>query len=131
MSINTADKVKFIRNQKPSATLQEIGTMVNRTRERIRQILNKLGLPTKAIHTKRLCPICNKEIATSDKRYCSRECLSKSYRQLFICEVCGQPFALLNSVANARVGKGGHIRFCSKYCQGKWLGQNYGKGAIK
>ena len=48
--MSKGEKVVELRRKCPSLTLQEIGDSVHLTRERVRQILNKNGLPTIGVY---------------------------------------------------------------------------------
>lgn len=69
----------------------------------------------------KVCKNCKKEFAINvPKRYCSTKCKNDFYRMVIKCEVCGNEFKEMKSSMKLRPR-----RFCSKRCQGKWLGSNY------
>lgn len=73
------------------------------------------------------CRYCNQPIKSG--LFCSRECLTEYHRATLICSYCGEKWSLYASQAQARVKRSqSGLIFCSKYCQGKWLAENYGFG---
>lgn len=124
-------RVGWIRIANPELTLDQIGDTFNVTRERIRQVLVGLELPTKAKRHIRWvpCPNCGKPI--HHRRFCSMECLSAYCLIEVSCEVCGESILRNRKERTYRRDNGYEHTFCSKVCQGKWLGTNYGRGRQK
>ena len=50
---STRDQVAALRRQDPNMTATEIGRRIGRSRERVRQLLVALGLPSKTIYSPR------------------------------------------------------------------------------
>ncbi len=118
---------KSIMEENPNLTNGEIGELMGVGRERVRQLLllEKISIrkQKKALRLeKEKCPICGKS-----KKETSNICVS-CYRErhnvTLICEVCNKEFVRYKSQAE-REGVG-TPRFCSRACQGKWLGDNHG-----
>jgi len=77
-----------------------------------------------------LCRHCGK--VTTRGLYCSKDCFRLHHTITLVCSFCGKSFESLKSVANWRVERSQTgLIFCSKVCQGRWLGQHYGWGAGK
>lgn len=124
------EQVGLARIYRPYATLQEIGNDFRVTRERIRQILASLHLPTRhiALRWQRMKPCLNCGELTLNK-FCSHECLNAHYRTMVVCGVCGKEFPQRIKDRDYRKNHRGYQHtFCSNQCQGKWLGTNYGRG---
>jgi len=124
------DDVCLLRQFYPSMTLEAIGERFNVSRERIRQILKKAGLPTKAQILRKYCLHCGKKRKNRYRNYCSKACYHYDTHTLIPCDVCGR----LSEYHIKRVlwlqarGKQQHF-FCSKHCNGIWLGKNYGRAS--
>jgi len=116
-----ASLVGWLRQNNPEMTLQEIAVLFGASRERIRQILVKQGLPTIGIIPKNKCLLCNKEIEKGS-RFC-RKCYSKVHTLTAYCDNCGKPITRKRSYILAKNKK---HHFCDKKCQGQYAGRNYG-----
>ena len=117
-------------------TLQTVGDAMKVSRERVRQIAAIAGI-TKWLKKRRpyvICPICGSTYRKIhvDSKTCSKAC-SKVYIKAHrnptvmtrrICESCGGVFFRKTYL----VRKASPARFCSKKCQGSWVGKHYGKG---
>lgn len=112
--------------------LQQIATVAGVSRERVRQIAKKNGLITPKNPENvtsiviRKCLFCKKELKVkrfSSKKYCSRKCateyFSKKYWSKTQCQVCK------NEIKYYRSSFYRKPRFCSKRCQGSYMGNNY------
>ena len=115
---------------------REIGECFGISRERVRQILKvfakknkRIAQELRTVRCRRIikkCKFCGKEfsviLSNSNAKYCSKKCFVDCKRVTATkeCEVCGKEFTVKS---NRRKESG---RFCSKRCQGKWLGKNYG-----
>jgi len=85
-SLDLRNEIVILRKENPGMTLREIGELVHRTRERVRQILSSEDVETRsakrvenANRPNPICRVCHKEFtAIKDKKkkvYC-RECMS-------------------------------------------------------
>ena len=118
----------------PSLSYAEVGRLLGVSRERIRQVSGQSRRPA------RFCEACGRRIRllhegvtqTAYYQGFCRDCWTaeKARRRedrfrTFVCEWCGTTF--LRSVGTARRQEemGRRIRWCSKQCQGKWLGAHY------
>ncbi len=120
------ESVCATRKRNPCATLEEIGQKYNVSRERIRQVLSKHGLSTKALVIKSACMNCNKVIYKSQK-FCSRECQHEYARIPVACQQCGKIFKRYQSEITYRFRENSEHRFfCSRKCLGGWVGVRYG-----
>jgi len=104
-----------LREENPEWTLDAIGKEVGVTRERVRQILKKRGLPTKAKRTPKLCAACNIRIEAS-RKFCSPECRKKNSSITFTCSFCGVDVTWARSVYNAQKRRGYKNIHCSRVC---------------
>jgi len=121
--------VKKTREANRCATLQQIGDKYGVTKERVRQILSREQLPTRAIIERKIvyCLHCGKE--TPNLKFCSHECQQAYHSVEAVCSQCGRMFSLRQSelIARTKHNTTG-LLFCSKQCYGKWFGTNYGRG---
>ena len=117
----------------PSLTYAEIGRLLGVSRERIRQVAGKRR------RYSRVCKVCGQHIQIRREgvtqtayrlRYCA-ECWttakqrrSRTNRIDFACEVCGKAFWRTEGIVKRMKKRGHKIRWCSRQCQGKWLGTN-------
>ncbi len=123
-----------LRKSNPCATLEEIGGDVGVTRERVRQILNKANLPTKKYITTYLCNHCGDPIPRrrtyQNPKFCSTKCYSAYSRIQIACTFCGTLKEYRAKEVTWKIenrGRSSSLFFCSKQCQGKWFGKNYGR----
>lgn len=103
--------------------LTDVSKELGITRERARQMYNKLGYTNKKDFKAEdlFCKNCNKKL--SEKRtYCSRECklsfTKNKYWMTSPCKKCGKEISHLKSMIDR------YPVFCSKYCQGSYLGSS-------
>ena len=119
-----------MRRNYPDRTRREIGERFGVTRERTRQVLVAAGKPTKGYHPRPLCLQCEKEVRGKVSMFCSRECFHNYTYTLIPCSRCGEPSGEVNIKGlNWQIDHGNHtanLFFCSKECQGKWLGETHG-----
>lgn len=124
----------------PSLTLTDVAKEVGRSRERIRQIAD--DIPGASRHRKGVCcVVCGVEIKRGEYGYRYRHCpqhgreLMDAKKRLhwseFTCESCGAKFSRRLSQVKRAIKEGCRIRFCSRQCQGKWLGTNHRRGRQK
>jgi endogenous inhibitor of DNA gyrase (YacG/DUF329 family) len=123
----TTDKVRALREANPVARTRSMAKKVGVSRQRVHQILIKLGLDTSppfvsgALVTKP-CYLCDQLVT----RYASRmksgriRCSGQHWIKLR-CLTCERHFSRrLHMHRSDRA-------FCTKRCQGKWLGTHYGR----
>ena len=127
-------QINIIRRRRtnPCATLEEIGTQYDVTKEYVRQVLSNAGKPTRAYHQTYLCIQCGKDMGTRKKLFCNRQCFHDYSHIKIACTYCGKFGKYRAKQLVRRIEHGQHsldLFFCSKFCQGKWLGENYGFGA--
>ena len=112
----------------PCATLEGIAQQVNLTRERVRQVLKKAGLPTRGYVQRYVCLNCGK-VKKKNSPYCNKKCRHEYTHIKVACIQCG---VLTEHNAKNLLWQIEHKRrstdkyFCSHQCQGRWLGENYG-----
>ena len=143
--------IKHIVDRNPYATLQEIGTAIGLTRERVRQIIIESNnnpdmepierKPRRGGGFQAYCIECGKKLATGKKAFKTstktcRECL-KAKPIVFFCTGCGKetvkstPEEIARWKQNKKHVKNPSLNFCSLKCSGHWLGMNKGFGATK
>lgn len=126
-------KVVQLRQANPCASLQQIGSQVGISRERVRQILKRSQQPTRRYIRRQLyyCLVCGK--STPNKNWCSQQCKYEYSYPWVECTQCHNLFRrrasnIIHPAYDARyTGKG---IFCSKKCRGIWLTAHYGFAAF-
>lgn len=108
--------------------LFDIARKVGVSRETVRQIAESLGYTSNRQWVRKQtvqCVVCTKTFPKrGDKVHCSPACRKKTQQKLwtsFTCTICGAHRTILKSLLAKRAGL-----FCSKRCQGVWLGKNHG-----
>lgn len=127
------DKLAKMRWMNPCATLQDMSEHFGVTRERIRQVLNEMELPTRHYSEKKMvgCLKCGSPIKEG-KEFCNRRC-QNDYNTISIsCSQCGKLMKrkacrTLLTESRMKLGYKGNF-FCSKRCQGYWLAEKHGYG---
>lgn len=135
MLVGCRDRVIELKNDNRFITQVEIGNEVGVSRERVRQILNKVGLNNASeIREKkkreRTCAYCGNPRSRNNHKYCSRACACKAHRVDVTCEECGS--TVNRTLSETKVYENYRNRhkhfFCDRVCFGKWVGKNYGFG---
>lgn len=120
----TGDKI-------PHGLLAIIARELGVSRERVRQIAKKEGyvMPRRVVkmNRNRVCDVCGKKFySKAKKKRCSEKCSlihrKKAYYTTSQCKWCGKEIEYLRS----KKGSGRERKYCSKKCQGKYIGENYG-----
>ena len=135
MAYKIVDKqaIADLRNSNPGWTLQQIGDEKGISKERVRQILAQLGLPTKAVITYMYtCPNCGGRRENKYSAYCPPcRLILKPRWTTVTCTGCGIEFERRTFInkRNIRVhtGKGNTI-FHNRQCMGKHLAKHHGFG---
>ena len=147
--------IKHIVDRNPYATLQEIGTAIGLTRERVRQIVVESKdnpdmepierQPRRGGGFRAYCTECGKKLSIGKKAYkegskvrviLCRDC-GKAKPIVFFCSGCGKetvkstPEEIASWKQNKKHVKNPSLNFCSLKCSGHWLGMNKGFGATK
>ena len=124
-----------LRSQNPQLRATEIASRTGVSRERVRQILKKAGLPTKFVSDPGLycCNSCGKRLAYRINKFgLCLACLKASRHALvyktFICEICGLPFERRMAEVRSAKKYGRRIRWCARACQGKAFGKSARRG---
>jgi hypothetical protein len=104
-----------LREEHPDWTLDAIGKEVGVTRERVRQILKKKGMPTKSTRIPKVCSVCGIRVETS-RKFCSSECRKKNSSITFKCSFCNVDVTWAKSVFNAQKRRGYKNIHCSREC---------------
>ncbi len=119
----------------PALTYAEIARLLGVSRERIRQVAGG-----RRRHP-RVCKVCGQSIHLRRNgvtqtayrlQYCgtcwvaAKERRRNGHHEDFTCETCGKTFRRTAGVVKRMEKRGHKIRWCSRRCQGIWLGANYG-----
>ena len=122
----TRVKVERLRLGNPLLPAVDIARQVGVSRERVRQLLVRLGLPTRIKpEPVQWCRVCEKPIRKVQS-FCSMECWSTFHRIKVICYGCGITFSLRKSVYRARSRRNVSARFWhSRACWSINHGKNF------
>lgn len=91
MNTGVADKVVDLRSKCPSMKTVEISRQVGVSRERVRQILKRNGLPTKIVLPRALCRSCSHPLHEKNRGGFCQRCL-EALGATLICVRCGQQY---------------------------------------
>jgi hypothetical protein len=123
-----------LRKAHPDWTLQKIGDAGGGvTKARVRQVLQREGLPTRRPKKVDYCLKCNTEI-TRQRKYC-KPCLREQHYVDVTCNHCGKPKQVTRTEWNRKkkdtekYPEGAF--YCDRICFGSRLGTVYGFGAHK
>ena len=110
------------------ATLQEIGTKSNCSRQYVHEILAGCNLPTKKYIPKYLCNNCGIVIPKMNKYFCSEKCEKEFILVPLICDQCGETFKRRQGDIRGalRFNNSDKKWFCTKKCYGAYVGIHYG-----
>ena len=107
----------------PEMTASAIARGAGVSRERVRQLLIRLGLPTRKPRIPiSQCRHCQAPLYTRRAQFCSRDCNTQSRLMVLTCNTCQQTFQRRKLVHLHNLNLGYHHIWCSKSCQGRWLG---------
>ena len=126
LPITNRQRVLELRETNPSLAAVRIAEILNITRERVRQILKKEGLPTHIPRHYGFCAVCSQDMPATRTRYCSAECRIVATRVTITCTFCGNSKTLRRSAYNAQVKRGYKHMYCSVKCRqrGNWAFRN-------
>ncbi len=113
------DRVKELRNTSPNMPAIVIARQIGVSRERVRQILTKLKLPTD-LRTPTLCNKCGKKLHGRISKLCWTcyvEDYHKHHTTELVCPRCGKQFTRENSEINCKLKLGRKLFFCSPSCR--------------
>jgi transcriptional regulator with XRE-family HTH domain len=121
---DTRSRVRDLRSANLLMKMSEIARIVGVSRQRVYQILQKEGLPTKQHIRKCLykCPVCG---VISSRKFCSYQCRKKWLQIPIICSECGNLFIRSRRKFMNSYPHHSDVLFCSKKCTGKWLKEHY------
>ena len=77
------------------------------------------------------CRQCGKPINNKNRIFCNQDCSQKYHKAFLTCSYCSKEFETTTFFASLRIRKSiSGLIFCSKHCQGAWLGKNHGGGRM-
>jgi len=122
MEPTSRERILELRKENPELPSIRMAEMLSISRERVRQILEKEGLPTAFYKDYGSCTVCGKD-KPGRQQFCSKACSYEAHRVRFNCALCGQSKQLLRSQYNAQVRRGYDRMYCSRLCRnrGKWV----------
>jgi len=125
---NTREQVKKLRISNLFMSMSAIARLIGISRQRVFQILQEEGLPTKHLvkpvnKDQYSCLVCGK---ISTNKFCSNECKTQWHQIPVVCTRCGKLFFrnVHRFLANYRDHS--DTVFCSRNCQSRWIGEYYG-----
>ena len=129
------ESVIELRQVDPNRSASDMARVIGCSRERVRQILKSLDLPTTsgAYRVQYFCQNreCGREMTGSGRttrKYCDKTCHSKACRTKVICAECGTAKFVTNSQYKYKMAHGQKVWYCGRACLGKWLGREHGSG---
>ena len=121
---STRDRIVALRTNYPNLPAVRMAEFLEVSRERVRQILKREGLPTRIKPDYGSCKGCGNPLETGRKAYCSIACRSADCRVTFRCDYWGHSKEILQSIYNAQKRRGYQYMYCSIRCR------NFGKGEV-
>ena len=121
---NTRSQVRDLRSADLFMKMSEIARIVGVSRQRVYQILQEEGLPTKQ-HVKKClyaCLVCGR---ITNHKFCSGECRKEWLQIPVVCSECGNLFIRRRSSFLNSYPHHNNVLFCGKKCTGKWLNKHY------
>ena len=127
-SIDTRERVCQLRFNDMFMTMAEIARIVGVSRQRVFQILQEEGLPTKHLvrqsnKYRYSCLVCGK---ISTHKFCSDKCKEQWQQIPVVCTRCGRLFFRNVHQFLANYRDHSDTVFCSRNCQSRWIGAHYG-----
>ena len=134
----TLDKVLYIRSYYPDSLAADIAVSIGISRERVRQILKKLGLESnmqyKLMIEKQKTWLCGRGGCSNLRKsltttYCSIQCyvLDKHAPYYIACTSCGTVNRVNKSRYELNISRGYRNYFCNRSCFQEWrVGKPYG-----
>ena len=121
-------RVRELRLTDMFMTMAEIARIVGVSRQRVFQILQEEGLPTKHLvrqsnKYRYSCLVCGK---ISTHKFCSDKCKEQWQQIPVVCTRCGRLFFRNVHQFLANYRDHSDTVFCSRNCQSRWIGAHYG-----
>ena len=114
------DIVTYLRRTSPDMTLQEIGSHVGISRQRVQQILISEKLETRSSGRQPRpmpgCLYCGTLLPNRQRRYCNFKCQYPNGRRTAYCYYCNKEMSLMTSVYISRTKRAKYIH-CSRDCR--------------
>jgi len=116
----TTERVRAMREENPKALAINIAKEIGVSRERVRQILVRLDLPTRIpVEPLNWCCFCVKPIREG-RLYCNRICHKRAHRVQLVCRACGVPFFVRLAAYRVRSERSKVVGlWCSRVCWSK------------
>ena len=128
LGLNTREQVRELRMSNLYMSMSAIARLIGISRQRVFQILQEEGLPTKHLvkpvnKDQYSCLVCGK---ISTNKFCSNECKTQWHQIPVVCTRCGKLF--FRNVHRFLTNYRDHSDtvFCSRNCQSRWVGAHYG-----
>jgi len=119
-------QVVLLRRRYPEMKAASIAREIGITREAVRQILNKIGLPSKVgVIPPLICEYCKTECTSysrRNRRFCSRECYAASKYIYLKCMSCDNDFKRREKLHATNLRRGQTFIFCGRSCFGRYFG---------
>jgi hypothetical protein len=121
-ALTNSQKVLALRKADPKLPAVRISEILCITRERVRQILKKAGLPTYVPRTYGVCKACGTPKSSYRKVYCSPICRLTYSKITFQCAFCDSPKTVGRASYDAQIRRGYKHMYCSIGCRqrGNW-----------
>ena len=124
------EQVMAIREQDSQVRQVDMAREIGCSRERVRQVLNSLGMVSIPQKPPSICKHCQNEISAKVyRKFCNAECRKAYSLRHLRCSECGVEYIVSKTVFNASVRRGYKLNFCGRACLGKYAGKKYGWGS--
>ena len=122
-----------LRKENPYMKATVMADVIGVSRERVRQLLIVLDLPTSFFAVVKECEQCKEPLPNTLPRskYCSRKCYSDSRHSMYVCDDCGKLFRRRTKLVNILEDRGYRYKFCDRRCLGSYAGTHWGWGKSK
>lgn len=123
------EQVIAIREQDSQVRQVDMAREIGCSRERVRQVLDSLGMVSIPQKPPSICKHCQNEISAEvNRKFCNAECRKAYSIRHLRCSECGVEYIVSKTVFNASIRRGYKLNFCGRACLGKHAGKKYGWG---
>ena len=114
--ITTKTQIMGFRLLFPEATATDISKVLGISKERVRQLLIKLELPTNFRKAHPPCLNCGGILVRMQKKYCSKTCQRQATQIMLTCDHCPEIYFLTRSEYKIRCSRNKYF-YCSNACR--------------
>ena len=126
-TMQSRNQVRKLRLAQPKSTQYQIAQQIGISRERVRQLLKDMELPTRRpTNPVRYCPRCKDPIPKERHKntHCSQKCYAASCQVTLTCDTCNNQYQVLQRTLTAKIKKNHQYCFCSVTCRTQKVPRN-------